>query len=172
MNITTNIIELKAISKDAIPEALAKAEHYRMINEPFEAASICMDVLAVDAENEKARIIMLLALTDQFKEQLNPAFPKAQELVSQLGDSYCKEYYGGIVCERRAKVHMGRGEPGSGHLAHEWFKKAMDHFERALAGCASNTQEAVLRWNTCARIIMDNPEIRPGEEDAGESMLE
>ena len=35
-------------SKDAVPAALAKAERYRLLNEPGEAESICLDVLQID----------------------------------------------------------------------------------------------------------------------------
>jgi len=38
--------ELKTLSKNAIPGALEKAERYRLLNEPAEAESICLDVLA------------------------------------------------------------------------------------------------------------------------------
>ena len=40
--------EFKTISRDAIPLALEKAERYRLLNEPAQAESICLDVLAVD----------------------------------------------------------------------------------------------------------------------------
>ncbi len=38
---------LKALSVDAVPRALAKAERYRLLNEPVAAESICLDILAV-----------------------------------------------------------------------------------------------------------------------------
>ena len=57
---------LKPMSKDAVPGALAKAERYRLLNEPGEAESICLDILQVDPQNEDALVMMLLALTDQF----------------------------------------------------------------------------------------------------------
>ena len=41
--------ELKPLSRDAVDAALAKAERYRFLNEPGEAESICLDILAVDA---------------------------------------------------------------------------------------------------------------------------
>ncbi len=42
--------QLKTISKSGIPEALAKVQHYRYLNQPEEAESICRDVLAADPE--------------------------------------------------------------------------------------------------------------------------
>jgi hypothetical protein len=38
--------ELKSISEQSIPEALAKVERYRLLNEPSLAESICLDILA------------------------------------------------------------------------------------------------------------------------------
>ena len=108
------MFELKKLSKEAIPKALAKAEHYRLLNEPLEAESICLDILEVDPDNQQALVTLLLALTDKFKHQLNPAFAQAQEVLERLGDQYCKAYFGGIMYERRAKVHLGRGVPGAG----------------------------------------------------------
>jgi len=43
------MFDLKPLSKNAIPAALAKAERYRLLNEPMQAASICEDVLRVEA---------------------------------------------------------------------------------------------------------------------------
>ena len=40
---------LKPISRDSLDGALAKAERYRLLNEPTEAESICRDILEVDA---------------------------------------------------------------------------------------------------------------------------
>ena len=57
----TTMSELKPLSKEAIPAALEKAERYRLLNEPAEAESICLDILAPDPENQQALIILLLA---------------------------------------------------------------------------------------------------------------
>jgi hypothetical protein len=48
-------MHLKPLSVDAIPSALVNAERYRFLNEPGEAESICLDVLAVDPANQAAR---------------------------------------------------------------------------------------------------------------------
>ncbi len=163
---------LKMLAKEAVPAALEKAERYRLLKEPFEAESICRDVLAVDPGNQKALITLLLALTDGFKDRLNPAFQQAEEILPHLGEQFCKAYYGGIICERRAKVHLGRHEPGSGKLAYEWLRKAMERYELALQICSPGNQEALLRWNTCARIIMQNPDVAPAEERTTEQIGE
>jgi hypothetical protein len=163
---------LKTLAKEAIPSALDKAERYRLLGEPWEAESVCLDILAVEPDNQDALITLLLALTDSFKQQLNPAFSRAQEVLEKLGDRFCKAYYGGIICERRAKIHLQRGGPGSGRIAYEWLRKAMDLYDNALTTCSPGNQSALLRWNTCARIIMENPEVAPSDEDTGEQMLE
>ena len=86
---------LKKLSREAIPAALEKAERYRLLKETVEAQSICRDVLAVDPGNQKALITLLLALTDEFKDRLSPAFQQAEEILPHLGDQFCKAYYGG-----------------------------------------------------------------------------
>jgi hypothetical protein len=151
---------------------LEKAKHYRLLRDPLEAESICRDVLAVEPDNQQASIILLLALTDTFEQNLSSGFNRAKEVLQNLSDQYCKAYYGGIIAERRAKIHLERGEPGSGRLAYEWFQKAMNLYETALTSCSPGNQDALLRWNTCARIIMQHPEVVPAEADAGEQMLE
>ena len=57
---------LKPLSIDAIPAALSKAERYRLLNEPDQAESICLDILAAEPDNRDALVMLLLALTDQF----------------------------------------------------------------------------------------------------------
>ncbi len=59
---------LKPISPDSLEGAMAKAERYRLLNEPNEAESICRDILEVDPANREARISLILALTDEFPQ--------------------------------------------------------------------------------------------------------
>ena len=61
----SHMFELKPLSPDAIPQALEKAHHYRLLNEPAEAESICLDVLEIDPDNQQALVTLLLALTDR-----------------------------------------------------------------------------------------------------------
>ena len=60
-----NTFELKPISHDSVTGALAKAERYRLLNEPNQAESICCDILEVEPDNQQALISLILALTDQ-----------------------------------------------------------------------------------------------------------
>jgi hypothetical protein len=62
------MFQLKPLSRDAIPGALAKAERYRLLNEPGEAESICLDVLQIEPSNQDDLVTLILALTDQFPQ--------------------------------------------------------------------------------------------------------
>ncbi len=166
------MFKLKPLSKDAIPTALEKATCYRYLNEPAEAESICLDILDIEPQNQQALITLILALTDQFERDLSKPFPKAREAVKQLTDDYCRIYYRGIICERRAKVHFERGGPGSGHLAFDWFRQAMDAYQKAIDKRLAGNDDAILRWNACARLIMNNSDLVPAEAERREFMLE
>ena len=62
------MFELKTLSPEAVPRALAKAERYRLLNEPAEAESICLDALNIDPDNQDLLVMLLLAITDQFAD--------------------------------------------------------------------------------------------------------
>jgi tetratricopeptide (TPR) repeat protein len=166
------MFKLKPLSEDAIPAALEKATCYRYLNEPAEAESICLDILEVEPDNQQAIITLILALTDQFERNLSQQFPKAREVVQRLTDEYCRIYYRGIICERRAKVHFERGGPGSGHLAYDWFRQALDAYEKAIDKRLAGNDDAILRWNACARLIMNNSDLAPAGKEGREQMLE
>src|SRR5687767_10249621 len=102
------MFELKPLSRDAIQPALARAERYRLLNEPAEAESICRDVLRVEPAHQQALVVLLLALTDQFGDHAPGAAQEAEEIVRLLADGYEREYYAGIVRERRAKALLDR----------------------------------------------------------------
>jgi hypothetical protein len=167
------MIELRSLKPEAIPSALELAKRYRLLNEPDEAESICLDILAVDPGHQEALITRLLALTDKFAGgPLYPAFEQARELVAWLESPYCKAYYMGIIFERRAKHHLRRGGPGAGAIAHQWFAKALEAFDTALESCDPDNQDAVLRWNSCARLLNTHPDVKPAEDDQGEMLLD
>jgi hypothetical protein len=159
------MFELKPLSKEAIPAALEKAFRYRLLNEPAEAESICLDVLAVDSENQSALVILLLALTDRFAQGYALGVAQAQEVLGRLSSEYERLYYAGIICERRAKAQLSLSLPGSGYAAYEWLEEAMNWYEQAEAVRLEGNDDALLRWNACARIILQNNLApRPAEE--------
>ena len=153
--------ELKSISENAVDSALEKAVWYRALNESLEAESICRDVLEVDPDHQLAIATLLLALTDQFASGLGNRVRESRELGKSLNSDYEKEYYSGLISERRAKCQYQKGIPGCGHLAYEGLGEAMDHYEKAQKLSPEGNDDAVLRWNTCARMIDANPDIVP-----------
>jgi hypothetical protein len=156
------MFRLKPLSTDAIPGALAKAERYRLLNEPGEAESICLDVLEIDGGNQDALIMLVLALTDQFPpETTSKTITRPGGLAGQLVDDYDRAYYSGIVRERRAKAVLQHQRYGATATAIAWLKEAMGFYERAEAVRPAHNDDAVLRWNACARLLMHLPEIEP-----------
>ena len=166
------MFELKPLSKQAIPKALEKAERYRLLNEPVEAESICRDVLRMDPDNQSALIMLLLALTDQLEEGIADTVPQAHEVLSHLRGDYERAYYAGIICERRAKAQLTRGGPGSGYASYATFREAMEWYEKAEALRPPGNDDALLRWNTCVRILERQPHVRPAPDERSEPPLE
>jgi hypothetical protein len=141
--------QLKSIAPDAVPAALEKALRYRLLNEPWEAESICRDVLLVDPHNQEALVTLLLALTDLFDDEYVTALQRAKAVLPQIESAYERAYYEGIVYERWAKAESGRHVPG--HVLQGWYLQAMRSFERAEALAEPDNPDAILRWNACAR---------------------
>ena len=167
------MVALKTLTPESVPSALEKAKRYRLLNEPDEAASICQDILAVAPEHQEALITFLLAITDKFEDVgLQPLFEEAKQIVARMDSSYCKFYYTGIIFERRAKFHFKQEGPGSGAMAYDWFAKAMKQYDQALAGCDPNNQDAILRYNSCARFINSHPELKSFDADQPEMLLD
>jgi len=163
--------DVKTLSPEAVPRALAKAERYRLLNEPVEAESICLDVLEAEAGNQEALAILLLALTDQFANGDSHVVAEAWKTVARFSDSYEQSYYTGIVHERRAKAQLAMKTPGSGPRTYEWLREAMSWYERAEAVRPPGNDDAILRWNACARLIMRDPHLVPLGEERGEPLL-
>ncbi len=132
------MFELKPLSREAIPAALEKATRYRLLNEPAEAESICLDVLRADPDHQQALVILLLALTDRFGKGYGVSDTQAQELLPRLL---------------------------------ELFREAMTWFEKAEKLRPAGNDDALLRWNTCARIITRN-KLGPRPPEDGPLSLE
>jgi hypothetical protein len=141
-----------AISPSSIPRALEKATRYRLLNDPVQAESICLDVLEVEPDNQEALVTLILALTDQFGvSEAPPSAAEVREHVARLATEYQRYYYSGIVSERWARAVLRRSR---GHaFAFEAFQDAMARFERAIAVRPVDDDDAVLRWNACVRTI-------------------
>lgn len=146
-------MQLKPITHEGIPAALQKAERYRLLNDSSAAESICLDVLEIDPTNQEALVSLLLAITDQFLEEMSDGVHRAREVLPRLSDEYERVYYTGIIFERRARAQLHRGALGSAEVASEGFREAMRWYERAESMRPAGNDEAILRWNTCARML-------------------
>jgi len=161
---------LKPISRDSIDGSLAKAERYRLLNEPSEAESICRDILAVDPANRQARVSLILALTDQIHQDKR-AFSSALSAISDLETAYDRFYFSGIAWERRAKACYGTGAKGCGGDVYDWLVNALRHFEEAERLRPPGNDDALLRWNTCVRFLDRHQELRPKTREVHEPIL-
>jgi hypothetical protein len=157
-------VQLKAITVEGIPAALQKAERYRLLNESSAAESICLDVLAIDPRSHEALVSLLLSITDQFGDDMAGGVRRAREVLPRLEDEYERLYYSGIICERRARAQLHHGALGSSQVATEWFREAMTWYEKAEQIRPTGNDEAILRWNTCARMLEQHDRPRPHTE--------
>ena len=165
------MFQLKPISKAGIPEALQKAERYRLLNEPRLAESICQDILDLEPDNHDTIITMLLAITDQFGTDTSANANRARQLLPLMSNDYEHHYYSGIICERQGSTFLFRGNTGGHFMAYEWLIDAMEHFEKAEAVRPANNDDAILRWNTCVRLITSH-HLQPRQEQYVELPLE
>ncbi len=156
---------LKTLNIKSIKSALKKAERYRLLNEPREAENICLDILLVAPDNQEALVMLVLAHTDMFKTKLNPAFSNALSVLEQLNDEYNKTYYRGVIFERRAKAHLSNSQPNSNNMAYDFFTKAMAEYEQILESNPDGIQDVALRWNTCARVLNENSNLKPTDQN-------
>jgi hypothetical protein len=163
--------KLKPIHKDAIARAFEKAERYRLLNEPFEAESICLDILAVEPGHPQALGCLLLSLTDQFSQNAGQAMERARALLSRFPGDYERTYYGGIISERFARRKLRDGHPGAQAVAYGHLQEAMACYEKAEKLAPTGNDDAVLRFNACVRMI-ERHGLTPPPADEREPQLE
>jgi hypothetical protein len=156
----------KRISPGSIPDALKKADRYRLLGEPDEAESVCLDILKIDPTNQEGLIALILAISDQFKTERRSRIDVAQKYVAALTDEYQRRYYNAVVLEREAASHLGRETPPV--LVFLRFCEAMDAYEQAAAVQPPGDDSAALRWNACLRAIRRR-QLKPGLEEEYES---
>ncbi len=147
------MFELKPIAKASIPRALEKAERYRLLNEPRQAESICLDVLAIEPENQEALSGLLLALTDQFGGIVSGLAEQAKQLLPRFTGAYERAYYAGIISERYAKHQLAKDHPGARYAAYEYLVEAIKYYQQAEELAPAGNDDAILRHNTCVRIV-------------------
>lgn len=149
-------VDLKRLRKESLTAAVEKAAHYRDLNQPEEAESICRDILDVDGHHQTAWRILGLALTDRLGGGPVGLLEEAIEAFEHLTDDYERVYHIGVAWERAAKAHLERAEA---HTAVTEFEIALQHFEKAGA-LKPDSPDPVLRWNRCARLMNGHPSLR------------
>ena len=149
--------QLKSISKAGIPEAIAKVELYRYLNDPEEAESICRDILAVDPEHQLARRMLGLAITDQFIGASGDRYIEALSIFQSLRDPYEQLYYTGLLHERRAKTQLVVGY--APHILLPLIEEAMRCFAEAEKIRPAGNDDSILRWNRCVRLLESRPDF-------------
>ena len=159
-------MDLKHITKESIPRALELAERYRLLNEPEQAASIYSDVLDADPANESACIQLFLCITDQFSHKHGPGMEVAEKLLFDIPGEYEKAYYQGVACERWARAKLHDGEHAS--MIGDWLRRAMSFYEKAEEIHPERDENAILRWNACARLMHRIPGLAVEREEQHE----
>ncbi len=149
------MLQLKPLSKDSIPNALTRAKHYRLLNEPWQAESICRDILKTEPNHQLAILYLILAITDQFGTEKGTSSIRAKELCTQLSSKYEQHYYRGIIEERLGKTALKRDSPRVMYIAYDHFQNAMEYYDKAEKIHPENNQDAVLRWNACLRGVQE-----------------
>lgn len=165
-------LELKRLHPDSIDSAIKRAERYRLLNEPFQAESICLDVLECSPGNQEALVLLLLSRTDQFGDKSGVHIDDARALLPKLWSEYDRFYYAGIICERWGRANLRENHPGSGPTAYDWLRQAMAWYEKAEPLREKENDDPVLRWNACARLIERQGHLRPPHDEDFHPLLE
>jgi tetratricopeptide (TPR) repeat protein len=148
--------ELKRLPHAGVDAAIAKAEHYRDLNQPAEAESICLDVLELEPGHVKAWKLLGLAITDRFPSGQVGLLEQAIHAFEKLQDPYERAYHLGVAWERAAKAHVEKNES---HSAVTAFEHALELFEKA-ERMRPELPDPVLRWNRCVRLLKSHPALR------------
>lgn len=164
--------ELKPISHDAIPRAIQKAERYRLLNQSWAAESICLDILDIDPDNQQVLVLLVLALTDLHSGVAASGVQRAKEYLVRIRDDYQRAYYTGMIAERRGQALLANGGMGSGAMAYESLREAMEWYAKAEAIRPKGNDDAILRWNTCARVLSGNSHLAPTADTDYEPVFE
>lgn len=146
-------LNLKPISPRGVAKAISKAEAYRYLNEAGEAESICRDILAVEPQNQAALRLLGLSITDQFTGNPSDRYAEGETIFQRLTNNYERLYYTGVLHERLAKAQLKAGR--SPHTLLALFEEAMDYYEEAEKIRPPDNDDAILRWNRCARLLQE-----------------
>ena len=143
---------LKPLHPSAIATCLEKARHYRLLNDPENAESICLDIIELQPDHQEALQTLILSVTDQF-DGGTKRIRQAKQYLDRLTGEYDQSYHHGLLLERAARAVLTRKTPDSAFAAFDWLREAKQHYEKAEALSSDDNDDAVLRWNACTRTI-------------------
>ncbi len=155
-------MEYHLIHKDTIDTVLDKARQYRTLNEPDLAISICIDVFAVDPDNQEALVVYILALTDQCSHGTTKVqHNKILDTIARFSSEFHRTYYTGIYFERKARALLKN--PMSQSFAYEGLMEAISKYEIAEKMAPKHCSDPILRYNSCLRTI-EKENLQPRAE--------
>lgn len=154
---------LKPLNPSAISTCLDKANHYRLLNDPENAESICLDIIELQPDHQEAIKTLILSITDQF-DGGTKRIRQAKGYLEQLTGDYDQAYCCGLILERAARAVLMRKTPDSAFAAYDWLQEARQHYEKAESLSSDDNDDAVLRWNACTRTIA-NRNLKPRPAD-------
>ena len=164
-------VHLKSLTPAGVEHALERADYFRLLNEPAQAESACLDILAADPKNQRALVILILALTDQFGLGTPISDPDIADIIRQVTDEYQKIFLSALVLERRARAKLEQQIPQAESMAYDLCNQAMALYEKAELIRAVGNDDVLLRWNACARMIMQH-NLEARHDDESEQPLE
>ena len=155
-------MEYHKIDKDSIEDVLERAKQYRSLLQPDMAISICMDIFAVDKNNQEALVIYILALTDQLSQSESKVHQKKiTDSIKRLDSKFLQHYYSGIFFERQARSLLKHSMSRS--FAYAEFIEAIAEFEIAEKKAPEHCADPILRYNSCIRTIKKE-NLQPRQE--------
>jgi hypothetical protein len=98
-----------------------------------------------------------LSITDQFTGAADDRYAEVQSIFGSLRDPYERNYYTGLLHERRAKAQLHSGY--SPHILLPLVEQAMACFAEAEKIRPGGNDDSILRWNRCVRLLESRPEF-------------
>ena len=155
-------MECYLIHHQTIDGALTKARQYRSLLEPELAISICLDIFAIESNNQEALIIYILALTDTFsKVGIKQSDQRILNSIAKLESPYYQAYYKGIFHERKARGLINHSMSKS--FAYHLLLEAIGSYQVAKTLSPEDNDDAILRHNSCVRTIQ-NEHLEPRQD--------
>lgn len=161
----------KQISPSDVDHTLGLAVQYRMCGNGAVAESMCLDVLAVEADNQAALEELLHVYAGRITQGIRTALADARGVLERLSDPVTHAFCSGLIYEVQARRLVARHDLPAAEAAQELFGFAVEQFEQA-ADTAENPLESRLRANACLRAMTAIRRNSQGPEQQQEQAIE